>query len=84
MDESNIHDKPNIFDRILNKSKEIGFTMPSDIFIETLLKTLIASKPKSTILELGTGVGLSLSWMVEGLDKESKLISVDHDPKLIG
>ena len=83
MNESNILDKPNIYDRILSKSNEIGFTMPSDIFIGTLLKTLITSKPKSTILELGTGVGLSLAWMIEGLDKESKLISVDHDPKLI-
>ena len=32
--------------------------MPSDLFIGTLLKTLITSKPKSKILELGTGIGL--------------------------
>lgn len=83
MNESNILDKPNIYDRILDKSNEIGFTMPSDIFIGTLLKTLITSKPKSNILELGTGIGLSLSWMIEGLDEASNLISVDNDPKLI-
>ena len=84
MKQSNILDKPKIYTKILEKSNEIGFTMPSDIFIGTLLKTLITSKPKSNILELGTGIGLSLSWMIEGLDEDSKLISVDNDSKLIG
>jgi len=84
MKESNILDKPKIYSKILEKSNEIGFTMPSDIFIGTLLKTLITSRPKSYILELGTGIGLSLSWMIEGLDEDSKLISVDNDSKLIG
>ena len=35
------------------------------------------------VLELGTGVGLSLSWMIEGLDKNSKIVSIDNDPNLI-
>ncbi len=83
MNDLNILDKPNIHSEIENKSKEIGFTMPSDLYIGTLLKTLITSKPKSNILELGTGIGLSLSWMIDGLDSESKIISVDNDPKLI-
>lgn len=83
MQQSNILDKPEIYSKILQRSSEIGFTMPSDIFIGTFLKTLITSKPKSHILELGTGIGLSLSWMIEGLDEDSKLISVDNDPKLI-
>lgn len=56
--------------------------MPSDLYIGTLLKTLITSKPQANILELGTGIGLSLSWMVDGLDSESRLITVDNDPKL--
>lgn len=83
MKESNILDKPKIYSKILEKSNEIGFTMPSDIFIGTLLKTLITSKTKSNILELGTGIGLSLSWMIEGLAENSKLISVDNDSNLI-
>ncbi|MFL9832208.1 class I SAM-dependent methyltransferase [Flavobacterium sp. ST-87] len=83
MNDSNILDKPEIHSQIENKSKEIGFTMPSDLYIGTLLKTLITSKPKSNLLELGTGIGLSLSWMIDGMDTASKLSSIDNDPKLI-
>jgi len=83
MNDSNITDIPKIYKQIENKSEEIGFTMPSDIYIGTLLKTLISSKPNGNFLELGTGIGLSLSWMIDGMDKKSKLITVDNDPKLI-
>ena len=83
MDQSNFSDIPQLYPEILAKSKEIGFTMPSDIYIGTLLKSLIVSKPVSHILELGTGIGLSLSWMIEGLSTFSKITSIDNDPKLI-
>ncbi len=83
MNDSLILDTPESYSHLLNKCKEIGFDMPSDIYIGTLLKTLIATKPKSNILELGTGMSLSLSWMVDGMDQNSKLTSIDNDPKLI-
>jgi predicted O-methyltransferase YrrM len=83
MNDKNILDIPKIHLEIKRKSKEIGFTMPSDLFIGTLLKTLITSKPKSNLLELGTGIGLSLSWMIDGMDSGSKLITVDNDFELI-
>tara|TARA_Y100001949_G_C15911432_1_gene297016 strand:+ start:320 stop:901 length:582 start_codon:yes stop_codon:yes gene_type:complete len=84
MNHSHIPDIPKAFPQLEAKCKEIGFTMPSDIYIGTLLKSLIASKPHSNILELGTGIGLSLAWMIDGLDEQSKLISIDNDPELIG
>ncbi|TLP72790.1 O-methyltransferase [Maribacter sp. ACAM166] len=83
MNDSIIPDIPKIHTEIERKSEEIGFTMPSDLYVGSFLKTLIASKPKGRFLEIGTGIGLSLSWMVEGLDKDSKLISVDNDQELI-
>lgn len=83
MDDTKVQDIPEVYEAIQAKSNEIGFTMPSDVYVGTLLKTLISSKPRAKVLELGTGIGLSLSWMIDGLDAESKLISVDNDPELI-
>jgi len=74
---------PLAYEDLLEKCKEIGFTMPSDLYIGSLLKTLICSKPKANILELGTGIGLTLSWMIDGMDLDSKIYSVDNDPQLI-
>ena len=82
MNDANILDKPLLHPAIEAKCKEIGFTMPSDLYIGTLLKTLITSKPNGNFLELGTGIGLSLSWMIDGLDAASKLTSIDNDPEL--
>lgn len=84
MNDLKIQDIPAIHSELERKSKEIGFTMPSDLHIGTLLKTLISSKPAGRFLELGTGIGLSLSWMIDGMDINSKLITVDNDSKLIG
>ena len=83
MDQSTITEKPKQYQNLLEKSKEMGFTMPSDIYIGTLLKTLVASKPSGKFLELGTGIGLSLSWLIQGMDENSKIISVDNDAALI-
>ncbi len=82
MQDSDIRNKPSIHPQIEAKSQEIGFTMPSDLYIGVLLKTMIASKPGGNFLELGTGIGLSLSWMIDGMDPSSTLTTLDNDPKL--
>lgn len=56
-----------------------GFTMASDVLTCSLLRTLAASKPGGKFLELGTGTGLSTSWILDGMDSYSTLISVDND-----
>jgi predicted O-methyltransferase YrrM len=48
-----------------------------------LLRTLAAAKPGGRFLELGTGTGLSTSWILDGMSDESSLTSVDNDPKLL-
>ena len=82
MNDQLLFDKPAIYDALQTKCDEIGFTMPSDLYIGTLLKTLISSKPQSNLLELGTGIGLSMSWMIDGMDSKSTLTTVDNDPAL--
>ena len=64
-------------------TKENGFTMPSDILTCSLLKSLATSKPSGKFLELGTGTGLSTSWILDGMDRSSSLISIDNDVTLL-
>lgn len=73
---------PSTYKKLLEKCQEIGFTMPSDLGVGSLLKTLVASKPGGNFLELGTGIGLSLSWIVDGMDNGGNITSIDNDPKL--
>ncbi|GAB3019852.1 hypothetical protein GCM10027284_43870 [Cyclobacterium sediminis] len=82
MDQSQIKDIPALYSKIQSKAKEIGFIMPSDLYIGSLLKTLISSRINANILEIGTGAGLSLAWMVDGLCENSQLTTIDNDPQL--
>ncbi|MCR9262915.1 MAG: class I SAM-dependent methyltransferase [Flavobacteriaceae bacterium] len=83
MNQANSLDMPVNYPALLAKSKEMGFSMSSDMGVGSLLRTLVASKSNGNFLELGTGVGLSLAWMVQGMDKKSHVISVDNDTELI-
>lgn len=76
-------DTPEVYERLVQQCMEIGFDMPSDIQMGALLKTLVASKPAGHFLELGTGAGLSLAWMVDGMCPKSALVSVDNDSRLV-
>ena len=64
-------------------TRQSGFTMASDVLTCSLLRALAASKPSGKFLELGTGTGLSTSWILDGMDNDSSLISIDNDPKFL-
>ncbi|APJ05183.1 hypothetical protein AXG55_12170 [Silvanigrella aquatica] len=67
---------------ISNRTKELGFDMASRPQTGALLRVLAASKPKGTFLEIGTGTGFGTAWLLEGMDADSKLISVESDAKV--
>lgn len=69
---------PDHFTDIQIRSDEIKFSMPSDLQTGSILRTLVTSKPGGSFLELGTGTGLSLSWIVEAMDEWSSVITVDN------
>jgi predicted O-methyltransferase YrrM len=74
---------PKAYTQIDVATKLSGFTMASDVLTCSLLKTLAASKPAGKFLELGTGTGLSTAWILDGMDKESVLTSIDNDSKFL-
>jgi predicted O-methyltransferase YrrM len=75
---------PPAYASLVRATADAGFTMASDIETCRLLRTLAASKPGGRFLELGTGTGLSTSWILDGMDQRSTLVSVDNAPAFLG
>jgi len=70
---------PAVLELIEADTKKIGFNMGSERLTGTLLRALASSKPAAHILELGTGTGISASWLLDGMDQYSRLTTVDND-----
>lgn len=68
---------------IQKATEESGFTMASDLAACSFLRTLAGTKPSGEFLELGTGTGLSTAWILEGMDKNSILTSIDFDDAVL-
>jgi predicted O-methyltransferase YrrM len=64
---------------IVAATSAIGFAMGSDALTGSMLRTLAASKPGGNLLEIGTGTGLSAAWLLDGMDENARLTSVDQD-----
>ena len=62
---------PAVLAAIAREAVALGFPMASDAKTGSLLRTLAASKPAGTFLELGTGTGMATAWMLEGMDGNS-------------
>jgi len=62
---------------IEKETKSSGFPMPSDRLTGSFLRTMAVTKPSGTFLDLGTGTGLSAAWILDGMDVNSTLLSID-------
>jgi predicted O-methyltransferase YrrM len=74
---------PKIIENINVDSLAIGFDMLSDPLTGGLLRMLAASKPAGNLLELGSGTGLATAWLLDGMDRTSRLTTIDNDPQLL-
>lgn len=84
MTDEAIQNYPAKYIAIDEATKQSGFTMSSDPKTCALLKTLAGTKPGGKLLELGTGTGLSTSWILDGMDNAAVLTSIDNDPVFLG
>ena len=75
--------EPKAVPAIWADTRAAGFDMASDPLTCSLLCTLAASKPSARFLELGSGTGLSTAWLLDGMDSESHLTTVDNDESLL-
>jgi predicted O-methyltransferase YrrM len=74
---------PAVLKQILQESEVLSFRMASDLLTGSLLRTLAASKPAGKLLEIGTGTGIATSWLLDGMDQESQLITIDQDADVV-
>lgn len=74
---------PRHYKAIQQKSRDLNFSQISEDEVGVLLRLLVSSKPFATVLELGTGTGMGLAWLAEGLHPEGNLVTVEKDKKLL-
>ncbi|MDQ8736878.1 class I SAM-dependent methyltransferase [Paenibacillus sp. LHD-38] len=74
--------QPAVIEAIAKDAEELGFKMSCDTETGSLLRTLAASCANGKLLELGTGAGISTSWILDGMDQESTLLTVESDEAL--
>jgi predicted O-methyltransferase YrrM len=79
MNESEYLRLPPALEAIEADTKAIGFAMGSERTAGALLRTLAASKCGGRMLELGTGTGISAAWLLDGMDADASLTTVDND-----
>lgn len=84
MNEADYLRLPPALEAIESETKAIGFGMGSERTVGAMLRTLAASKcagnglnGAAQFLELGTGTGISTAWLLDGMDANSKLTTVD-------
>jgi predicted O-methyltransferase YrrM len=73
---------PSILQGITTTTEALELTMTADLQFGALLRILAASKPGGNLLELGTGAGIATTWLLDGMDQQARLITVDRDSSL--
>lgn len=74
---------PQWLKQIEKETEVLGFKMASEPQTGSLLRTLASSKPGGKFLELGTGTGLSTCWILDGMDEQSTLMTVESDESVL-
>lgn len=69
--------------QIVSETARLNFTMASDPLTGCFLRALSATKPAGNLLELGSGTGMATAWMLDGMDAEARLVSVEIDETVL-
>ncbi|QBD80956.1 methyltransferase domain-containing protein [Ktedonosporobacter rubrisoli] len=78
------HSRPPVAtEGIAAETQRLGFKRASHPQTEALLRTLAASKPGGTLLELGTGTGMGTAWLLDGMDASARLLTLDQNEETV-
>ena len=64
------------------EAEKHDFPMSCDDETGAFIRALAASRPLGTVLELGTGVGVSTAWLLDGLASGTRLVTVEKNEDL--
>jgi predicted O-methyltransferase YrrM len=59
------------------------FDMASAPLTGSLLRSLAATKPGGSLLEIGSGTGLSTAWLLDGMSADARLTTIDSDDAVL-
>lgn len=79
MDEDDFQPPPALLNRLLARTRELGFQGWSWPQVGALLRTMAATKPGGKLLEIGTGTGVGTCWLLDGMDTDARLITAETD-----
>jgi predicted O-methyltransferase YrrM len=82
MEEATFQPLPKAHETILADTRKIGFQSWCWPQVGALLRVLAATKPGGRMLEIGTGTGVGTCWLLDGMDAEARLTTVDISPKV--
>ena len=83
MEDTVVTNVPARYKSIVEATIKLSFNMNSDLYTGCLLKTLVSSRKAGRILELGTGGGLATSWILEGMDHDTRLLTIENNAALV-
>ncbi len=72
-------DAPAVVAKLLDAANKHRFEESCDANTGALLRLLAASKPGGRLLNIGTGVGVSCAWLLDGMSADAELWTVDID-----
>jgi predicted O-methyltransferase YrrM len=73
---------PAAYFAIEREAEQLGFLLSSEQLTGRLLRTLAASKSASRFLEIGTGAGIGTCWILDGMDAQSTLVTLELDERI--
>jgi predicted O-methyltransferase YrrM len=82
MDENTFQPPPKAHKAIIADTRKIGFQLWCWPPVGALLRVMAATKPGGRMLEIGTGTGVGTCWLLDGMDAEARLTTVDINPKV--
>lgn len=74
--------EPEEVKRALELAQALGFTKACLPEVGRLLRLLVAQARAGTVGEVGTGSGVGSAWMLSGLRRDQRFVSIDNQPSL--